>query len=165
MLPRLRSVLLQLPTPRDARRILNVGCGAYPCARTLHGARPGWVRWGVDWDGDALRRARQADPGLRLVQADARHGPGVLRTTFGLVVVRHPDLFRHRAAWERIMATLPDLLAPGGALLITLYAPEEVALVQDVERLPVWPVDEGRLAPVDLAGHDRFVVAYWQECH
>jgi trans-aconitate methyltransferase len=138
--------------------LLDVGCGEYPSAETLRDRLPEWALYGIDLDRDALRRARTHFPDLRLVQADARHLPALLHTTFGLILVRHPDLFRRRAAWSRIIPTLPDLIAPGGALLITLYAPEEVELIRALRLPPVYALNG--LASADFAGHDRYVLAF-----
>jgi trans-aconitate methyltransferase len=158
-LPRLRSVLDQLPS-NDSRVVLNVGCGTFPSARTLHGARPGWALVGVDVDENALRRARHTWPDLRLLCADAIHLSGLLRARFGLILVRHPDVIRHRATWSRIIAALPNLLAPGGVLLVTVYAPEEVEVICALALPPPFVLDERVLAPVDLAGRDRFPLVY-----
>jgi SAM-dependent methyltransferase len=157
---RLRSILAQLPLRGLPARALDVGCGAFPSAEALRETLPGWTIYGLDRDGEALRRARQEAPFLRLIRADARDLPGLLRATFGLIVVRHPDLFRYRAAWSQIIAALPGLLAPGGALLIALHAPEEVEIVRALDLPPALPLDDFALPPADLAGHDRFALAY-----
>ncbi|NDJ77328.1 MAG: class I SAM-dependent methyltransferase [Chloroflexi bacterium] len=164
-LPRLRSVLEQLPGANLPPRLLNVGCGAYLCARTLHGARPGWARYGLDWRAAALREAHEREPDLRLVQADARELPGLLHTRFGLVLARHPDLYRQRAAWAVILPALLDLLAPGGVLLVTVYGAEEIELLDTWALPPGPPLDHTLLAPVDLAGQDRFVLAFAPKAH
>lgn len=177
-LGRLHSIMIQLPLDGLPPRVLEVGCGADPAASVL----PGWTFYGVDLDGEALRRARaDLEPtiapgiggnldgealrracraGLRLVQADARRLPDLLHTRFGTVLLRHPDLIRRRAAWGEAIPRLPALLPPGGLLLITLYAPEEVEIVQALDLPPAYPLDAGSLVPCDLAGHDRFALAY-----
>lgn len=158
-LARLRSVLTSLPTAGLPPRLLSVGCGLYPCGPTLHGARPTWALWGIDRDGAALRSARQRDPSLRLVRADVRSLPGLLRPLvggFGLVLVRHPDLFRS-AGWAAVLPDLRALAAPGGALVITLYAPDEAEMVRRLG-LTQGAQDQSMYAPVDMAGHDRFVI-------
>jgi SAM-dependent methyltransferase len=154
MYTRLLSALAQLPLDDLPPRVLNVGCGAYPSAQPLSEALPGWTLFGVDIDRDALRRARCPD--LHLIQADARYLP--VRGPFGLVIIRHPDLYRSYAAWAQIVPSLPALLAPGGLLLITLYAPEEVELIRALSLPPAYSLDG--LASADLAGHDRYVLAF-----
>ncbi|MBN2303514.1 MAG: class I SAM-dependent methyltransferase [Anaerolineae bacterium] len=158
---RLRSVLSLLPAVLP-HRILNVGCGSYLSARTLHGARPGWTLWGLDRDGYALRHARIAAPDLRLrlVQADAIHLPDLLHTRFGLVLVRHPDLHRNRATWSRVIPALRGLVAPGGVLLITVYMAGEVDLLRELALPGPVQLDESALTPVGLDGQDRFAFAY-----
>jgi SAM-dependent methyltransferase len=160
---RLRSVLLQLPVGGLCPSVLDVGCGSFFSELTIRNARPDWTLFGLDIDGPALRQVRCRAPWLRLVQADAVCLPGLLRTRFGLILVRHPDLFRHRAAWAGIIPHLPALLAPGGFLLLTLYALEEVDLVRAFYLPPAYPLDETALSPVSLAGFDRFLLAYRAE--
>ncbi len=158
-LPRLESVLQQL-TQDTAPRVLNVGCGAFPSAPTLRRARPGWALYGIDTNRAALRQARASDPRLRLLQADIRTLPHILHQTFGLILVRHPDLFRHPQTWEDVIPRLPAMLAPGGALLVTLYSPHEAAILAGFDLPPPAKLDEDALVAVDLAGRDRFVQVY-----
>lgn len=158
VLPRLRSVIAQLPCVGLPPRVLNVGCGSFPSAGELRAALPGWTLYGVDIDGAALCRAYRAN-GVRLIQADATALPLALQVRFGLVLVRHPDVFRRRA-WAEIIPRLPALLAPGGLLLIMVYAPEEVRLIRSLPLLPDYPLDEDNLAAADLVGRDRFVLAF-----
>jgi SAM-dependent methyltransferase len=158
-LARLRSILAQLPLADLPPRLINVGCGVYQSARPVRDALSTWALYGLDLDGDALRRARRDTPSLRLVQANAKDLPGLLQARFGLVLVRHPDVHR-RAAWCRIIPRLPALLAPGGFLLITLYAPEEVDAVRALDLPPACPLDESALAPPDLAGRDRYGLVF-----
>ncbi len=158
-LPRLHTLLVRLPVAGLPPQLLSVGCGDCPEAATVQAALPGWTFYGIDVDGDALRHARHTSPALGLVRADASHLPGLLRARFGVILLRHPDLFQRRAAWRRIIPALPESLAPGGVLLVTLYTPEETEFVRAL--LPAAdPPDEGALAPPDLAGHDRFALLY-----
>lgn len=156
---RLASILRQLP-PITTPRALNTGCGAFPAAHTLRQQYPAWVLYGLDRDPAALRAAQQSDPALRLIRADALVLPSLLHTRFGLVLVRHPDLFRHREMWLTVLRRLPALLAPDGVLLVTVYAPEEIDLLRTLEFPSPLPLSEQNLAPVDLAGQDRYVCAW-----
>lgn len=169
-LPRLRAILDHLPLDGVPPHALNIGCGDFPSLRTLRDALPGWMIVGMDRDGPALRRARQslrmdcAAP-LHLIQADARDLPDLFShdhtpAPFGLIMLRHPDVFRHRAIWEQTIPALPALLAPGGVLLITLYAPEETEIIRALDLPPLVQLDDESLPRVDLAGRDRFVRAY-----
>jgi len=159
-LPRLNSLLVQLPLPDGPGRLLDVGCGDCPAALTLRHALPGWTIYGLDLDPGELRRAHLRAADLRLICADASHLPGLLRQRFGLILVRHPDLSLRRRAWSRIIPRLPLSLAPGGVLLITLYTAPEADLLRGLPLPPPYPLDESALAPVDLGGRDRFAAAY-----
>jgi len=64
--------------------------------------------------------------------------------------------------WCRIIPHLLALIAPGGYLLITLYAPDEVETVLAPGLPPTCPLDESALAPPDLAGHDRYALVFQQ---
>lgn len=161
-LARLHSLLIALPGVDLPPLLLNVGCGDFSSNLTIRTALPGWTLYGIDLDHAALVRARQQNPAPQVIQADATNLPGLLHATFGLILVRHPDLFRHRAAWSRIIPALPVSLAPGGFLVITLYAPEEVELIRTLRLPPAYPLDERTLAAPDLAGHDRFPVVLLQ---
>ena len=157
---RLRSALAQFPIADLPPRALNVGCGEFPAAAVLRQARPGWTLYGLDRDEVALHRAHRDDPALRLVCADARDTPYILRARFGLVLVRHPDIFRDRAVWAVALPRLITLLAAGGTLLITCYTAEESALIAALDLPPALALDEDALAPPNLAGHDRYIHAY-----
>ncbi|MBN1203093.1 MAG: methyltransferase domain-containing protein [Anaerolineae bacterium] len=159
-LGRLRSVLAQLPVAALPHTLLNVGCGEFPSAHALIDALPGWRLIGVDLDGAALRRAQTRAASLHLLQADAIHLPDLLRARAGLILVRHPDLYCRSSAWSEIISMLPRLLAPGGSLIISVYVPEEIDLIRSLSLPPAYPLDEGALSAPDLAGHDRFVLAY-----
>jgi SAM-dependent methyltransferase len=165
----LTGLLAQLPLTGLPPRALEVGCGESPAYEALIVTWPGWFYLGLDYDGAALRIAREnwmrqtaqpsgSDP--HFIQADARELPGLLRTRFGLILVRHPDLFRHRGAWADILCALPVLLMPGGVLVITLYAPEEVEIVETLALPPEIEISPSALPPVDLAGRDRLARAY-----
>jgi SAM-dependent methyltransferase len=169
-LPRLRAILERLPLDGVPPHALNIGCGDFPSLRTLRDALPGWMIVGMDRDGPALRRARQslradcAAP-LHLIQADARDLPGLFNrdhapAPFGLIMLRHPDVFRHRAMREQAIPALPTLLAPGGVLLITLYSLEETEIIRALHLPRPVRLDDGSLPRVDLAGRDRFARAY-----
>ncbi len=158
-LPRLESILRTLPAIATPR-VLNVGCGAFPSALSLRKVFPDWQIFGLDLDRQALRQAHDSDSGLYLVQADMRDLPQVMHARFGLVLVRHPDLFRHPQAWEAVIPRLPAMLAPGGVLLITLYSPHEAAMLTGYKLPAPDPLREASLVSVDLVGRDRYVCLY-----
>ncbi len=138
--------------------VLNVGCGTFPAASALRRVLPGWRLVGVDLDAQALRRARETSADLWLLQADARQLWQTLRAEFGLVLVRHPDVFR-RNAWREIFKRLPALVAPGGVLIVTAYAAEEIARICSFG-VPLAPVNQQALVPPDMSGADRFVLQW-----
>lgn len=158
-LPRLESILHQLPQS-TATCVLSVGCGTFPSALTLRRTRPGWTLYGIDMDRAALCQALENDPRLCLVQADIRDLPDVLRRSFGLIMVRHPDLFRHPQTWEAVIPRLPAMLAPGGTLLITLYSPHEASILDGFGLPQRLALDDDALLSVDLVGRDRYVSAF-----
>ena len=159
-LARLQSLLTALAVDGLTPRAVSVGRGAYPSAWVLRETLPGWTLYGLDRDGAALRTARRDAPFARLIQADARSLPELLHARFGLVLVRHPDLYRYRTAWTGIFHSLPALLVPGGVLLATFYAPEEAEAALALPAPAFIPLDERLLAPPDLGGYDRFALVY-----
>jgi len=160
MLSRLHSLLRQLPSDHLPPALLSVGCGTFEDEPTLRAALPNWALYGIDVDGEALRRARQHAPSLRLIQADAINLPGLLHMQFGLVIVRHPDLHLRRKTWSQILPRISSLLTPNGLLVITVYSHEETRLLRSFNLPPAYPVDEHALAPSDMGGRDRYVQIY-----
>jgi SAM-dependent methyltransferase len=97
-------------------RVLEVGCGTGSALRALERACPGGSVLGMDLFGEGLRHARRR--GGRLVQADLHHPPFAAR--FDLVGLF--DVVEHLADDVRVLRDLAELLAPGGALLLTVPA-------------------------------------------
>ena len=157
---RLNSILALLPTPRIA---LDLGCGACTdlISANFYGAE--WVV-GVDHDLLALRWAKRLNtPRLWLVHADIAHLP--LTETFDLVLVRHPDVVRSRPAWLAALNALPRLSVRRGHILLTTYEQHEIDWIQVTVQavapnLTPIPLPDERLAPVGLAGRDRFYRVY-----
>lgn len=159
-LDRLRSVFDQLPLDGLPRRLLNVGCGDYPSLPIVTDTLPAWTSLGLDLDLPALRRAARRLPRPPVVQADAARLPFARNASFGLIMVRHPDVFRRRTAWSRLLPTLAGRLAPNGLLVITVFTGGEVALIRRLPLPPHLALNETALASPDVAGHDRFVLAF-----
>lgn len=145
----------QLPRPRS---ILELGCGAgdhfplYP---------PDALIVALDLDPVALWWAAQQVSFVHIVQAHITRLP--LRARFNWIVVRHPDVDRHHADWERAFTTCRDWLNENGILLITLYSLLEVDTVSDwMSRTTFAPftLDERQIVVPGLTGRDRFVLAY-----
>jgi SAM-dependent methyltransferase len=103
--------------PPSARRVLEVGCGTGNVLRQLERACPGALVVGMDLfaDGLAYARSRTRCP---LVQADARAAP--FSAPFDLIGLF--DVLEHLPDDVAVLRALRGLLAPGGALLLTVPA-------------------------------------------
>lgn len=154
---RLRSAIARLGLNGVPPRGLEIGCGAYPAASRLAGLLPGWWWIALDLDEAALHRAPRGS--TVLVRADAERPPLAAGVRFGLILVRHPDVLR-RSAWARLLPRLPGRLAPGGALLITLFDPDEAHAVRALPMPPARPLDEAALVLAGRDGRDRVVLAF-----
>ncbi len=97
-------------------RVLEVGCGAGGALRALERACPNGTVVGMDLFVEGLRHARRR--GSRLVQADL-HAPPFC-TRFELIGLF--DVIEHLPDDVGVLADLGTLLAPGGALLVTVPA-------------------------------------------
>lgn len=158
-LPRLRAALRALlPDPTAVRWALDAGCGAFPTARTLEELFPAAVLLGIDRDPFALR----GKPSLRLIVGDVARLPLARSVRFDLILIRHPDVDRHRQVWQQACLLLPGWLRPGGRVLVSCYAAHEVEAVREMLRaggaLPVTLA--GSLPPVDLSGQDRYLLGF-----
>jgi SAM-dependent methyltransferase len=158
---RLASILRQLPRPR---RVLEVGCGACPGLAVVAapGTKPGMLALALDCDLAALRRARRHYPTLNLVQADSARLP--FRQRFGLfdlIVARHPDLDRSRAAWQDTFQDIRHWLSDSGMVVVTAYSAPELDLARgwlaSGGLVPV-PLAVDQLNPPGLSGRDRFAL-------
>jgi SAM-dependent methyltransferase len=189
-LARFSTALTALPLdPARVRRVLEVGCGTFATAAILRGAFPAALVIGVDHDPGVLRSqpgtavlvqnlmtclesrgSNTGEPGGFIqgisldctLAADAARLPLAAHVRFDLIVVRHPDVARLPDRWRAVCAALPGRLTRQGVVLITTYTPDEQAWMQTALRrhgLLPQPVSPD-LAPVDLAGHDRFVRVY-----
>jgi SAM-dependent methyltransferase len=149
--------------------VLEIGCG--DCDGVPLASIAGALYVGVDIDLAALHMAilRRAihcqstinQTALHFIQADIAHLP--LRAHFDLILVRHPDVDRHRAAWERAFRGIVPLLTRAGILIVTTYSVAETETIRGwlgTTGLIHLPLDTGRLAETDLIGRDRFVIAY-----
>jgi len=149
---RFASILSQLSIPAYPRRSLSVGCGAFLEYGDLGAFRPDWLHLGLDQDRVVLRKR------LPVIVAEAPYFP--FACLFALVIVRHPELDKTPENWRIIFDHLPPLIAPGGFLLITTYTYAEYQVVIDYISRPAYPLDLVALAPPDLVGSDRYVLAF-----
>ena len=100
----------------DARRGLDLGCGAGSVMRTLRRARPGLVLDGADVSLAALKLAARTLPGARLMQMDAADAPLVAAyDAVGLF-----DVLEHIDDDAAVLAGAWRMLAPGGCLIVTV---------------------------------------------
>ena len=100
----------------DARRGLDVGCGAGSVIRTLRRARPDLALDGADLSLAALGLAAQALPGVRLMQMDAAEAP----LTAAYDVVGLFDVLEHIDDDAAVLAGARRMLVPGGRLILTV---------------------------------------------
>ncbi len=104
------------PLP-DGFRVLEVGCGTGNVLRFLAEACPRGRVVGMDLFFDGLRYARRRTP-TPLVQGDMHRPP--FRAEFNLIGLF--DVLEHLPDDVRVLQDLYAMLAPGGALLITVPA-------------------------------------------
>jgi hypothetical protein len=155
-LPRLERALAALcPVTADVERVLSVGCGLFPCAGVLRRLFPKAVLFGIDRDWSVLRKA----DGSVIIAADGAAIPFARWLCFDLILIRHPDVDRHPAGWRQVCTALPGWLSDRGRLLLTCYTAHELAAREALLAGGAQPVALlCDLAPVDLAGNDRFLL-------
>lgn len=101
-----------LPWRRPPGRALDVGCGSGRLMMRL--AALGWRVEGIEWDEDAARVAADAT-GLPVHIGDAARADRSIGR-FDLIVMRH--VFEHLSAPVQALASLSELLAPGGRIVL-----------------------------------------------
>lgn len=104
--------------PGEARRVLDIGCGAGAFGAGLKADRgDGCEVWGVEMDPEAAARAgRVLD---RVVTGDARRVPADLAgEAFDCLVLN--DVLEHLAEPGELLRDLRPLLAPGGRIVASL---------------------------------------------
>ena len=101
-------------------RVLEVGCGTGAVLRALERACPRGTVVGMDFFGEGLRHAHRR--GSRLVQADLHAPPFAV----GFDLVGLFDVVEHLPDDVGVLSDLARLLAPGGALLVTVPAGREL---------------------------------------
>lgn len=104
------------PLP-NGYRVLEVGCGTgnvlQPLAETCHAG----TVVGMDLFAEGLHFARRRVPGA-VVQGDLHHPP--FRTAFEVIGLF--DVLEHFEDDRRVLSDLATMLAPGGALILTVPA-------------------------------------------
>ena len=107
-------------------RVLELGCGNGGVLRTLQLACPGATVIGMDLYAEGLRRARQRSD-CPLVQGDVYQAP--FGGTFELIGMF--DVLEHLPGEQSVLQVVRGLLAPGGALLLTV--PAHMSLWSEVD--------------------------------
>jgi SAM-dependent methyltransferase len=107
-----------LPVERFPR-ILDLGCGAGRHAAPL--SRAGYAIVGVDRNAEALAQARTRAPEARFIEMDLR-AVAVLDETFdGAISLWHSFGYFDEHENRAVLASVRDLLRPGGRVVIDLY--------------------------------------------
>ncbi len=161
-----RRKLIRLIDPRPGDRILDVGCGTGSLAIRLYREEPGISVIGVDPDPKILGRARLKSSEMSITWVD-----GFLDETtapqIGAVNKVTSSLVLHQTPMDekkRILATMFELLEPGGQLVIADFGLQRNVLMRTLFRCTVQLLDgvedtrpsaEGRLPQlISDAGFD-----------
>ena len=110
-----RSVLASIP--KDARSILDVGCGAGALGMTLKGAGACSVS-GVTHDPAEADLARTRLDDVYLADLEKELPPALAASKFDVVVASH--VLEHLRDPGQVLGRLKDLVAPGGCLVVAL---------------------------------------------
>jgi len=138
----------------DAGSILDLGCGTVLDATSYAEQWPSARLFAVDWDVAALQMIRPSGLGLRL-QADGRHLP--FAAIFEVIVIRHPDVDRHRERWHKIIKEVARVLR--GTILVTTYTGTECDQIRRwMHESGLSPVLVDHTVPLSLSGRDRFAL-------
>ena len=100
----------------DPAVIVDVGCGDGSALAVAAGQHPAHRFAGIDWSGDALRRARAL--GLTVVRA-AVTAPGLPVADGAADVVIMSELIEHLVDPDQAVAEARRVLRPGGSLLLS----------------------------------------------
>ncbi|MFH2053180.1 MAG: class I SAM-dependent methyltransferase [bacterium] len=132
---------LQRFVPADARRILDVGCGAGAFAAGLLEARPDLEITGIEFDPEAARRAAEV---LHAVHTGDAHAviPTLPRGAFDCICLN--DVLEHLLEPGDLLGMLPPLLAPGGRVTASIPSVRYFWNVVDLALKGRWEyADEG----------------------
>jgi SAM-dependent methyltransferase len=130
--------------PKDARRVLDVGCAfGYGSAAIGAGGPAGRVVIGVERDPGHLDVARERFPWITIIEADATELPFSDGCADAVILL---DVIEHIADPERVLAEADRVLCPGGVLVLSvphagpLHWLDALNLYQSIRRRrPSWP--------------------------
>lgn len=130
-------------TPRDARAILDAGCGIGESTDALKRHRPGAFVLGIDAHARLISLARTLFDGdgpvfdvMDMTRANPSGAP------FDVIVLM--DAYEHIAGQDRTVlhATINRLLAPNGRVLLTVPSPSYQHFLRNERPHDVQPIDE-----------------------
>ncbi len=134
----MRRCLESLTTVRG--RILEVGCGAGRCIRTIGHYRPDLAAWGCDLPESAIGTARAHGDGVRSAVANAE---GMPYPTAAFDAVAIMDLPEHVPDVSVVLAEVRRVCKPGAIGFVSpLGAPESptTAAIEEAARPPRLPI-------------------------
>ena len=108
------SVVLEMCSRGDGRRLLDVGCARGHLASAL--ASMGWDVTGIEADTDDARAAR--DLGLRVLEQRAEDAFADISETFDVIVFA--DVLEHVADPSSVLESALAVLAPGGRIIVSV---------------------------------------------
>ena len=146
--------------------MLDLGCGSAECANPIKQRWPEAHITGIDRNGLVLPSVPSF---VTAVQADVCALP-FKPAVFGLIIIRHPDVFRRSIDWKAAINGSARLLSNTGCLLITCYSLPEAERINGWLRQAWLPLGHGAqiflrpeiIAVSDLVNHDRSAFA-WQK--
>lgn len=115
---------------RKGIRLLDIGCGAAEEAGELLASGKVADFLGVDLDERAIAEAQARWPQARFICEDAARLSPEAVGRFEVILIRRPDLLAQPARWHQVFLRLPDLLRPGGRVIVTLIGEDEAALAR-----------------------------------
>ena len=119
--------------------VVDVGCGAAGALSALAGLGVSQrLLYGIDYSIEAIKRARAALPHATFAVEDL-HETILPRGIFGLVLCT--ETLEHVADYERALAVLYNLCAPGGSILITVPLDDRAP---DPRHINEWSLKEFR---------------------
>ena len=138
-----RRKLVRRIDPRPGDRILDVGCGTGTLALQLYRQEPGVTVIGLDPDAAVLKRARRKSADLPIawiqgfLDGSATKKIGTVNKVTSSLVLHQTPLQEK----QRILATMHDLLEPGGLLVIADFGEQRNIVMRALFRCTVQVFD------------------------